>query len=238
MIASPDAVAADPTLPATVLPLQYDLIHFGGYLSAATPGTPLFVARSYLASHAADLGLAATDLASTVVTDQYTDTDTGVTHIYLRQQYNGLTITNANLVINVMSDGRVLNVGGGLVPGLSRQAASALAPTITAQEALQFAASQLKLSLTSVPTLAPTSPNAGNGRNAVTSVTLDADGVSSEKIPANLRYVWTADGLKLVWDLVIDTPDHQHWYNVSIDAVSGTGELLAGADWVEVRKEA
>ena len=233
VIASPDAVAADPTLPATVLPLQYDLIHFGGYLSAATPGTPLFVARSYLASHAADLGLAATDLASTVVTDQYTDTDTGVTHIYLRQQYNGLTITNANLVINVMSDGRVLNVGGGLVPGLSRQAASALAPTITAQEALQFAASQLKLSLTSVPTLAPTSPNAGNGRNAVTSVTLDADGVSSEKIPANLRYVWTADGLKLVWDLVIDTPDHQHWYNVSIDAVSGTGELLAGADWVD-----
>ena len=58
-----------------------------------------------------------------------TDADSGITHIYLRQRFNGLEVANADLVVNVMRDGRVLNVAGGFISGIGGQAKTAAGTT-------------------------------------------------------------------------------------------------------------
>ena len=61
---------------------------------------------------AAAIGLQAADVTNSIVDYQYADADSGMTHIYLKQTYNGLTVSNADMSINVMGDGRILSVGG------------------------------------------------------------------------------------------------------------------------------
>src|SRR5262249_36968796 len=85
------------------------LENLGGFLTARQDGDPLDIARSYMTSRAADLGLSGADIANAVVTDQYTDAPSGVTHIYLRQTYNGLPIVGAEMGVHVMPDGRILS---------------------------------------------------------------------------------------------------------------------------------
>jgi hypothetical protein len=161
------------------------------------------------------------------VTDQYTDPDTGTTHIYLRQVHNGLEVANANLNINLTSDNRVINVGSGFVPGLTGRvdASIATAPAITALQALRGAASGLGLTLATPPTVAPTLGGAAQG------MALQARELSLDPIPAHLQYLATPQGLDLAWNLVLRTPDEDHWYNASVDATGGT--LVAATDWVD-----
>ena len=114
-------------------PSQF-LFDQSGYLTAPSAGTPLEIATSYIDSHASDLGLSDGDLASPFVTDMYTDADTRLAHIYLRQQVNGLEVDSANFTISVDSRGEVLSVGGGFVAGLSEllgNGGSAVVPEIS-----------------------------------------------------------------------------------------------------------
>src|SRR6185369_7837194 len=53
----------------------------GGVLNPPTSGEPVDIALNYLQQHASQLGLATYDLLDALVTDQYTDSDTGLTHI-------------------------------------------------------------------------------------------------------------------------------------------------------------
>src|SRR5258707_9756348 len=71
------------------LPPVYMLTNPTGLLSGPAAGQPLDIARTYLSDHAADFGLSPDDLSDSVVTSQYSDDDTGITHVYLRQRVNG-----------------------------------------------------------------------------------------------------------------------------------------------------
>ena len=71
---------------------------------------------NYLTSHVAELGVTRTDIQNSIVTDQYFSPEIGLTHIYLRQEVGGIEIVNANLNVNVTSEGRILSVSGGFVP--------------------------------------------------------------------------------------------------------------------------
>ena len=104
----------------------------GGFLSQPDTAEPLDIALSYLDAHAADFGLTAADVAAPLVTDLYTDDDTGITHVYLRQQVNGLEVANANIGIHISSLGQVISAGGGFVPGLTAQLEAGLLPLTAA----------------------------------------------------------------------------------------------------------
>ena len=221
---------AAPTLP--VLPPQHEAENLGGYLTGPSAEDPLAIAKEYLTLHASQLGLTAADVSHAVVTDRYQDSDTGVTHIYLRQEYRGLEVSNADFAINVTADGRLINVAGGFVPGLSDTpsislAAAAPAPTLTASQAIASLTVPLDLSASTISTMAPAA--AGSVDEATT---LEVSSFSLDPIPAELHYVPTADGgVALAWDYVLRTPDGEHWYDVSADAASG--ELLAAFDWMD-----
>jgi extracellular elastinolytic metalloproteinase len=53
---------------------------------------------------------AAQDLSYKVREDSYTDKNTGVTHVYVRQMVNGLEVADGDMNINI-KDGMVLSYG-------------------------------------------------------------------------------------------------------------------------------
>ena len=53
---------------------------------------------------------AAQDLSYKIRKDSYTDKNTGVTHVYVRQLVNGLEVTDGDMNINI-KDGMVLSYG-------------------------------------------------------------------------------------------------------------------------------
>ena len=203
---------------------QYALANLGSYLSPKSTQSPLTIATTYLTANADDLGLVVDDLKDFAITNQYTDPDTGTTHIYLRQTYGGLEVANANLSVNVAKDGRIINIGGGFVPSIySARINSQL--TLDASDALIASADDLSLELTEDPDVIK--QPVGVQQKQV----LESDEASEDPIPAKLQYVATAEGLTLAWDMILRTPDGEHWYDVSTAA--GTGKIVAFYDWVE-----
>ena len=212
-------------LPAPYLPEQFFLSRPGGHLTEASAGEPLDIAIAYLTDHADQLALQPRDILQSIVTDHYVSSDTGVTHIYLRQQLSGLEIVNANISVNVTTDGRVLNVGGGFVSGLADISAPAAGPHITAPAATTMAAAALHLPSTTDSLVAEQAPDP-----AGTVVLINAE-LSLDPIPARLHYVAGPEGVSLAWNMVMRTVDLQHWYEVSVDAE--TGECIQVSDWVD-----
>jgi hypothetical protein len=197
-------------------------------LAAAMSGEPLDIALEYLTTNAAAYGLEAADVANNlVVTDQYTDEDTGVTHIYLEETFHDLEVVNTSLAINIAADGSVLSVGGDTVAGLAslEQTAAATAPSITAVKALQNVAAALGLGQTEATQQLSVSGTGQTRRYTFA----DAD-LSENSITTSLHYVATADGMRLAWSAEVQ-PSAAVAYDMSIDAT--TGEVLRQVDLVE-----
>ncbi len=215
-------------LASQYLPPRINLSNPGDYLTGPASGAPLDIAMDYLSSHADQMGLTANDVRNSVVTDQYSDSRTGMTHIYLQQQLNGIPIVNARINVNVAADGRILNVGGGYVPGLDASKATRQ-PALTPVETLQRTIGGLGLQSATAPALVATVARSADEMQITTLVNQD---LSLDPIPAKLQYVATGDGVvELAWDYVLRTPDGQHWYHV--DADGATGKSLFANDWVD-----
>ncbi len=246
--------------PANILylPPQHDLHNLDGYLTGPSAGKPLDIAMNYLKSNAANLGLTADDFSHSIVTDQYTDADTGLTHIYLEQECNGLKVFDANMVVNLTATGCIINVAGGFVPGLTQtlanvalvvsqtsipsasEALQSLAPTLSASAALESVAAALGLTNS-----APANGALAGSTQLTTIDGQDADpdatpehtvlnnlNYSLDPIPVEMLYVPTGDNsVVLAWEYILRTPDGEHWYDVSADATSG--ELVGLNDWVD-----
>ncbi|MGD8375449.1 MAG: M36 family metallopeptidase, partial [Acidobacteriota bacterium] len=182
------------------------------------------VAREHVEHHAADLGLTPSDLVGRRVTSAYRSRRSGVTHVHFRQMFEGIEVANGVMNVNVGRDGEILGVGSRFVRELAAKA-RLRAPGLGAVGALVAAGAQLGLE-PSVPP-APRQVLGGPGRE----VLLDAPGISLDPVPAKLAfYAVDADTVRLAWDLVIRTPDHQRWLNLWVDA--GTGTVLGHSDWM------
>jgi len=209
-------------------PETYFRTNANGFLTAPTEGNPLDIALDYLNANAGNFALTSNDLADAKVSSIYTDLDTGITHIYLRQMVAGLEVLNGDLNIHITAKGEVICAGGGFVPGLKALAdAGSLnrKPYISADQAVSRAADILNLTAQTHPTITTTSDNEEK-------LVIAAKGISLDDVKAELRYVPSSDGAaKLSWGLVIRTPDGQHWYDLSIDAA--TGEMTSQSDWID-----
>ena len=73
------------------------------------------IALSYVRSLAAELGLTREDLDAIYVAREYRTAHNGVTHLLLRQRFQGLDVDNAEWTVNIDGDGQVINAGGDLV---------------------------------------------------------------------------------------------------------------------------
>lgn len=215
----------DRLTPSGYVPKSY---FFTDTAQVANPSaSPLAIAQNYLNAHAANFGLSTGDLAQALVTNQYTDAKTGITHIYFRQTVNGLEVENANINISVLKNGRVLTAGGGFVPGLRALiGAGTPTPTRTAQQAVLDAAAAIGIAAPGAVGLK--SPSTGRDYSTV----LTAPNISLDDITAKLQYVPTADGSAVLsWALIIRTTDNDHWYDMSIR--DSNGAMVSQADWID-----
>jgi extracellular elastinolytic metalloproteinase len=214
-------LSGDPYLPPSVM-----LTNPTGLLSGPAPGQPLDVARQFLVAHAADFGLRPSDLNDPVVTAQYADADTGLTHVYLRQRVNGLEVQYADMDVTLTAQNEVVAAGGGFVPGLADQGQLPVTPPLSATDAVQVAAAGLGLTPEGQPQVI-----SQWGDPAETTL-VAAPGVSLDDVTARLHYVPTEEGSAvLTWELILRTPDGDHWYDLSVgDTVSG---IVTQNDWVD-----
>jgi PKD repeat protein len=179
------------------------------------------ILHQYLESQSDVYELTQLDIAQLEVTSQHTSRQTGVTHVYVRQMFNGLPVANgiANFAIK---DGKVVYMGNRLI-GRLEQRIRHQQPSLLPDEAIYQAAQQLKLNATrnleKVKVISSTSFMYSKGN------------ISTKEIPVQLMYHADEDGqVHLVWDMIIHTLDGQHWWTMQIDAVNG--ELISQHDLV------
>jgi extracellular elastinolytic metalloproteinase len=207
------------TLLAYVNPLD-------GFLTGPQAGTPMEIAARFLRARGSDWGLSGADVGRLIVSNAVTDTVTGTTLLYLRQGYNGLRVDNATLNVALSAKGEVILVGGGFNPTLGTKASAAQppAPVLSASQALVAAASSLGLA-SAVP---PAELKAATTVDRAT--VLSAPEFSRQEIPMRLEYIAMPDqSVRLAWQLDLDVPKGDHWWDMSIDARSG--EVLQQVDW-------
>ncbi len=195
----------------------------GRYWTGARSGDPLEIALDHLRGDRLRLGLASDDLAELVVTDRYRTRRTGTTHLYLRQQVDGIDVFSADLTAVVDRDGRILTRGERLVRGL-RGRVNVRGPVLSAAQAVVLAAEHLGLE----PGAPALSRRIGGPAREVV---FFPGGVSRDEIPVKLEYVPRPGAdVRLAWNLVIRTPEGGHWWNLHVDAVSGA--VLRQNDWI------
>lgn len=196
-----------------------------GYLTSKSTANPLTIAMNYMRLHTRELGLEASDVANPIVVQQYTDAHNGLTHVYLRQQANGLEVINANARIHVARDGRVFLAHSSFVGGLTAQLEQqAVAPKLTPTQAIAAGAAEIGITLTKQTVAGRV---AGKDRHS----TLRNSDLSLDDIPSKLHYVPRPDGgADLAWNMVVRTPDGEHWYNMSV--ADSTRKMTFQAEWM------
>ena len=194
-----------------------------GFLTAPSNEPAREIATAYLHQASAEFGLRPSDLADTVIRDEYRSTHNGVTHIYVRQRLNGIEVVNADSNVNIDRQGRVIFAGTRFVFDLAARA-NANSPAIGPHEALMSAAKHLELQPTDLELL----QNIGG---PASQAVFSGGGISLEEIPVKLMYLPTETGeVRLVWEAVVGLPNGQHWFDLFIDAA--TGEVLEIFDWI------
>jgi hypothetical protein len=194
-------------------------------LTASQKGKPLDIALGFIKQSRQKFGLSETDVLDLKVTDQYTDSHNGVTHIYLRQQIDGIEVANAEMSTNVARDGKVINLNSSFIKEL-RAAAKQKNAWLSPFQAVEAVTRHLGLTLTEpLETLETLS---GPQRET----TFSKGGVSSEPIRVKLVFQPVADNLvRLAWSVEVSEISGQHWWNISVDAE--TAEILAGYDYID-----
>lgn len=192
-------------------------------VSAPASGDPLQIALDYLRAHRFELKLTLDDLADIVVKDRYVSQNNGVTHLYLRQRLDGIEVFNGDININVMPDGRILNLGNRFVSDL-RSRVKQQQPGFDAIAALRSVAGQLNLAVTQ-PLVATSS---ARGVDQITEVS--SGGFSKASIPMHLIYQPLDGGhVQLAWNMRIQPITSSEWLEIQADAF--TGKILSRVNW-------
>jgi len=194
-------------------------------LTGPRNGKPLDIALGFIKQSRERLGLSESDLLDFKVTDQYTDSHNGVTHIYLRQQIDGIEVVSAEMSTNVARDGKVINLNSSFIKEL-RAAARGGNASLSPVQAVEAVTRHLGLQLTEP--LETLEAKAGPERET----TFSKGGVSSEAIRAKLVFQPVAENsVRLAWSVEVSEISGRHWWNISVDAA--TGDILAGYDYID-----
>lgn len=189
--------------------------HASASLTLPSTASALEVAKRFLADQPRLFGLGRGEVQALEPTRNYTTPGLGVTHLTVAQQYRGIPVFQAEMVINVDRGGRLLTAAGELVPRLEGTI-NTVAPTLSAAEALAIAARSVGVVLERPPVQqgAPVGPRRR--------VTFAAGETFPLPINAELSYFQVAPGrTHLAWDLTIFQHHVPDVYHILVDAVTG-----------------
>ncbi|MDX2286948.1 MAG: M36 family metallopeptidase [Bacteroidia bacterium] len=172
-------------------------------------------AAEYVQKHAERWGLEPQDLQQLETTDAYTSQGSGITHVYLRQQHQGIPLREGVLAVHMDASGRIVAAHhGDAVSGLSGKAAG-LQALIGPAEAAYAALRQAGL-----PELALAGQPAG--RSPIR-YEWHAPELASRPLQISKYYhVPDSGGLALIWEVEIDLRDGTYAWTMGVDAASGS----------------
>ena len=165
-------------------------------------------------------GLTAKDINDYLITNQYTDRTNGLTHAYIQQRHNKIIVYNS-ISVFLIKDNKVLYFKPGMIDLLEKKVKSTT-PIIKPDAAIKFALMNI-------------------GRNEITPVKListdkdlntynyEAFGISANPIKVQLVYHAVDNEVFLAWDVSLELKNEPHWWNVRIDAI--TGSYIDKNDW-------
>ena len=178
-------------------------------------------AKQYLIENRAKWKLEEADIADVVVDNIVTSKHNGVTHIYLRQRYQGVEIFNAVSTINILPNGEVLHAANRFLPAITSRI-NTTQTRITPEIAIENAAAHLKI--TEIPNF---TKKASEGRN---SFIYKNTNISNSDIRVKPIYQLMDNGkLQLAWEFAIDMTKKADFWNIRVDAQ--TGEVLSKNNW-------
>ncbi|RKP35457.1 Fungalysin metallopeptidase-domain-containing protein [Dimargaris cristalligena] len=177
-----------------------------------------------------------------VVKNSYTSTDTGISHVYLRQMVGGFEIDNADMNINIDQEGKVISYGSTFLAGDHEQILSLVGdrplenqadahhgpktPKINSLAALNAVLTKVGLPDLGKTELKETHSKDENGQAVITYAKVP--GSVDDHTTLSLSYLITGRGrVEPVWDVVLHTVDD--WYNAHVSRASG--EVVAMVSW-------
>lgn len=201
------------------------LISFLSFANSNAPSSAFMEksARSFMAIQQALSGLSDIDIKNLVITDQYTDESTGVTHIWFSQSVNGIRLKESSLGIHLDREGKVVFSTGEAYPNLHLRV-SASKPGIELQTAITRTMSTLGI---------PYSGKLKQRENIAANRTTFEPIEGLNQLPTFAELVYSIDEygqVKLVWNIYLDDIVHGNYWELNVDAL--TGEILYQRDAV------
>jgi extracellular elastinolytic metalloproteinase len=199
------------------------------FLTGPQSGQPVAIALGYFRQHLSDYGLTSADLADVVTSRLYVSGHTGVTHITFQQRHQKLDVFGAIAKANVTKDGSLINLDSQFVGGLAGKV-SGVEPTLSREQAAAAAARALGLSGTAA--FQVVREIGGPSRAAE----LSTGGIALSNIPVALVLEPSGAAVRLAWMLELEELAGLHWWNIRIDAA--TGSELARFDYTNSERAA
>jgi hypothetical protein len=157
-------------------------------------------------------------------TDEVYSSHNGVTHLYLRQTYQGIEIFNANVNV-ALKNKLVIHEAGKVLTKVKLQTQPKSNNQISAEDAIRATAKHFRLPNIENISIEKSAKEIGK------TMVFSRAGISLEPIPVKFVYIYTPDNqLVPAWDLSIYTLDQSDWWSVRVHAYSG--EIIDQNNWV------
>ena len=176
--------------------------------------------EKYLQNNLSELVLSQDDILDYNIYRQYQSKQTGLTHIFLQQNHQGIPIHKAEIRLHWHKVKGWIRTQNTFVESLNDMNIQSYT-AINEVQAIQYACSALEIEYSK--------PNRISKKVASTSL-FEAE-FSIDPIPVMQAYFQVGNQLKKVWDLTIYEKDASDCWNALIDAQ--TGELLRKYNWVQ-----
>jgi len=187
-------------------PTKVAFIKLGKYLTTAKKGDATKLVQNFLVANSVKLGTTRAAVLTAEVTDRYFDEQSGLTHVYLRQTFNGLPVINSVGNGSVDGSGRLLSAAAGFIrPGAATRALLREVgdPTVSGEEAVGHVAEEMGIVLRKEVSVAPYLGK---------SIRLSAPGLQATPMKTNLVYVARGRAkVELAWRMVVELEDGSHW---------------------------
>lgn len=184
-------------------------------------------AKAYLQVNAAQYNLSKTDIEEMGVSSAYLSASTGWYHIYFAQKHQSVEVFNAMLNVTLVN-GKVVNVGNTFVPNMNSKVPPMTNTLgLSPAEAINKAATHLKLAVGTANTQELSTNKFPNGQ--IEKAVYRNSALSNDDI--NVSMYWfpydtlinkeRVSRIDLVWNVQIQTKDHQNVWSVQVNAQSG-----------------
>ncbi|MFM8374171.1 MAG: hypothetical protein ACKOCO_17485, partial [Bacteroidota bacterium] len=169
------------------------LLAFSGAVSAQEYREAREKALQYLRANYQQFGLAQNDVADLQITDAYQSKHNQITHVWIRQQHQGIPVFNGLIGLHVAATGKVYHLGHRFIADLDRKV-NATTPSMSAAQAVSMAMLNL-----GIKEAAPSLKSRINDRNWI----FEGGNVSRKEIPVSASYTKMDDGtVRLSWMMV------------------------------------